>query len=106
MRKKLCILLCIVTTLFCGCRTSSSNLRFGAANIGGMYYAFANTFATLSNENTDSYTDVPQVLQLICVCYLTSFLNSALHRLIFWKNPIKTIKIYGPFPAYTQKPAN
>lgn len=56
MKKKLCVLLCIITTLLCGCRTSRSDLRFGAANIGGMYYSFANTFATLSNENTDSYT--------------------------------------------------
>lgn len=56
MKKKLCVLLCIITTLLCGCRTSRSDLRFGAANIGGMYYAFANTFSTLSNENTDSYT--------------------------------------------------
>lgn len=56
MKKKLCILLCIFAILLCGCRTSASELRFGAANIGGMYYSFANTFATLSNENTDSYT--------------------------------------------------
>ena len=56
MKKKACILLCIFAMLLCGCRTSTSELRFGAANIGGMYYSFANTFASLSNENTDSYT--------------------------------------------------
>lgn len=56
MKKKICVLLCVLTTLLCGCRTSSTNLRFGAADIGGMYYSFANTFSALSNESTDAYT--------------------------------------------------
>ena len=58
MKKKLSFLLCLVLilTTFCGCRTSEKNIRFGAADIGGMYYSFANTFTELANEESEDHT--------------------------------------------------
>lgn len=38
------------------CRVSGNTIRFGAADIGGMYYAFANTFSELANEASADYT--------------------------------------------------
>lgn len=50
MKKKISIMLCIVLFALTGCTNSSSTIRFGAADIGGMYYSFANTFTELANE--------------------------------------------------------
>lgn len=55
MKKKLSILLCIMLFALSGCRISGNTIRFGAANIGGMYYSFANTFTELANETTSAY---------------------------------------------------
>ena len=43
MKKKLSILLCLTLLILSGCRASGNTIRFGAADIGGMYYSFANT---------------------------------------------------------------
>lgn len=59
MKKKLCLLLCLLFTaayMLSGCRVSRHTIRFGAADIGGMYYAFANTFSELANETLTDYT--------------------------------------------------
>ena len=50
MKKKLSILLCLTLLILSGCRASGNTIRFGAADIGGMYYSFANTFTELANE--------------------------------------------------------
>ena len=50
MKKKLSILLCLTLLILNGCRASGNTIRFGAADIGGMYYSFANTFTELANE--------------------------------------------------------
>lgn len=55
MKKKLCILLCLTLFILSGCRASGSTIRFGAADIGGMYYSFANTFTELANEESKNY---------------------------------------------------
>ena len=55
MKKKLSILLCVMLFALSGCRISGTTIRFGAANIGGMYYSFANTFTELANETTSAY---------------------------------------------------
>lgn len=55
MKKKLSILLCVMLFALSGCRISGNTIRFGAANIGGMYYSFANTFTELANETTSAY---------------------------------------------------
>ena len=44
MKKKFSILLCVMLLALSGCRISGNTIRFGAADIGGMYYSFANTF--------------------------------------------------------------
>lgn len=56
MKKKLSILLCLVLFALSGCRISGNTIRFGAADIGGMYYSFANTFTELANENLTDYS--------------------------------------------------
>ncbi len=58
MKKKISILLCLMLALsmLCGCRASGNTIRFGAADIGGMYYSFANSFTELANEALTSYT--------------------------------------------------
>lgn len=54
-RLSLCLLVCLLFTLT-GCRVSGNTIRFGAADIGGMYYTFANTFCELANEESTEYT--------------------------------------------------
>lgn len=49
-------LLLAMALLLGGCRVSGHTIRFGAADIGGMYYAFANTFSELANEESTDYT--------------------------------------------------
>lgn len=56
MKKKFSILLCLVLFAISGCRISGSTVRFGAADVGGMYYSFANTFTELANENLAANT--------------------------------------------------
>jgi len=55
MKKKLSILLCLTLLILSGCRASGNTIRFGAADIGGMYYSFANTFTELANEEYENY---------------------------------------------------
>lgn len=55
MKKKISILLCIVLTFLCGCSASGKNIRFGAADIGGMYYSFASTFSELAAKQNENY---------------------------------------------------
>lgn len=38
-----------------GCSGHSKNLKFGAADIGGMYYSFASTFTQLADKEIDGY---------------------------------------------------
>lgn len=56
MKKKISIMLCIVLFALTGCTNSGSTIRFGAADIGGMYYSFANTFTELANEQGYDFT--------------------------------------------------
>ena len=56
MKKKFSILLCVMLLALSGCRISGNTIRFGAADIGGMYYSFANTFTELANESFPSYS--------------------------------------------------
>lgn len=59
MKKKFCLLLCLLLAtawMLSGCRISGHTIRFGAADIGGMYYAFANTFNELADETLTDYT--------------------------------------------------
>ena len=77
MKKKLSILLCLTLLILSGCRASGNTIRFGAADIGGMYYSFANTFTELANEEYDNYKfEVRlQVHLLTCDFYLTTILS-------------------------------
>ena len=56
MKKKISIMLCIVLFALTGCTNSGRTIRFGAADVGGMYYSFANTFTELANEQGYDFT--------------------------------------------------
>lgn len=57
MKKKFLLsVLCIGLILLSGCGNGKSNIRFGAAGIGGMYYSFASTFAGIVAGSDSGYT--------------------------------------------------
>ena len=57
MKKKFLLsVLCIGLALLSGCGNGKSNIRFGAAGIGGMYYSFASTFAGIVAGSDSGYT--------------------------------------------------
>lgn len=55
MKKKICLLLCLSLVLLSACGRKSDNIRFGAADIGGMYYAFASSFSGAVSKDTSDY---------------------------------------------------
>lgn len=58
MKRKFSLILCVCLVIFSftACRTARNTIRFGAADIGGMYYTFSNTFAGLANDEIEGYT--------------------------------------------------
>lgn len=48
----LAVLTCFTMT---SCKSHNSNVRFGAAALGGMYYSFGNTFTQLAGDNIEGY---------------------------------------------------
>lgn len=56
MKKILCILLSCLVVFMTGCGGHNKNIRFGAADIGGMYYEFASAFTQLANKDIEGYT--------------------------------------------------
>lgn len=55
MKKTLCLMLCLSLMLLSGCGRQSDNIRFGAADIGGMYYAFASSFSGAVSKDASDY---------------------------------------------------
>ena len=55
MKKKLSLLLCVTLLMLTSCGASKNTIRFGAADIGGMYYSLANTLTDLANETLTDY---------------------------------------------------
>ena len=55
MKKHLSILLCLALLFVSGCSGYQKTIRFGAADIGGIYYSFANTFTGLASSEDDAY---------------------------------------------------
>ena len=53
--KKKWIFLCFLLLLLTGCSGGTKKLRFGTAGIGGVYHAFADTFANILNTETDDF---------------------------------------------------
>lgn len=47
MKKPFRLLLCLALLFVSGCSGYQKTIRFGAADIGGIYYTFANTFTGL-----------------------------------------------------------
>lgn len=56
MKRKLGILLCLLLLLLTGCGASQKTIRFGSADIGGMYYTVANAYTSLAAAETDAHT--------------------------------------------------
>ena len=53
MKQKIGLFLCLAL-LLTGCSYQTKTIRFGAADIGGMYYTVANAYAGLaSKESSD-----------------------------------------------------
>ena len=55
MKKIICVLMSCMLFVMAGCSGHSKNIRFGAADIGGMYYSFASTFTQLADKEIDGY---------------------------------------------------
>lgn len=54
MKKKLtALIMCMSLLLTTGCSGSLKTLRFGAADIGGMYYSFATTYTSYASKDND-----------------------------------------------------
>ena len=51
MKKILCVLMSCMLLVITGCSGHSKNLKFGAADIGGMYYSFASTFTQIGRAH-------------------------------------------------------
>ena len=56
MKKILCVLMSCLLFVMAGCSGHSKNLKFGAADIGGVYYSFASTFTQLADNEIDGCT--------------------------------------------------
>ena len=54
MKKHLCFFLCSLLVFLMGC-SHSQTIRFGAADIGGMYYSFANSYSGFASKDNESY---------------------------------------------------
>ena len=55
MKKPFRLLLCLALLFVSGCSSYQKTIRFGAADIGGIYYTFANTFTGLASSEDDTY---------------------------------------------------
>lgn len=59
MKKKICLLLCLCLLFITGCSQIGKAIRFGAADVGGMYYPFASAFTGLvAKDNADYQFEV------------------------------------------------
>ena len=54
MKKILCVLMSCLLFVMAGCSGHSKNLKFGAADIGGVYYSIASTFTQLADKEIDA----------------------------------------------------
>lgn len=61
MKKILCVLMSCLLFVMAGCSGHSKNLKFGAADIGGVYYSFASTFTQLADKEIDGYVHLKQL---------------------------------------------
>lgn len=55
MKKKISLLLCLCLLLTTGCSQIGSAIRFGAADVGGMYYPFASSYTGLVTKDNADY---------------------------------------------------
>jgi hypothetical protein len=85
MKKKTALFLCLIlliSTIGTGCSSKKDAIRFGAADIGGIYYTFANAYAGLVNLITALKQRRLLDLRQIYDCLPTVTLISVLHKMI------------------------
>lgn len=56
MKRIAALLAALVIVIMTGCGGTGKNIRFGAADIGGVYYSYASTFSQLAHEAMTDYT--------------------------------------------------
>ncbi len=56
MKRTAALLLALIMLVMTGCGSKGKNIRFGAADIGGVYYSYASTFSQLAHEDMSDYT--------------------------------------------------
>lgn len=58
MKKSICIMLCLTVIIasLAGCDSRQKNIRFGSADIGGMYYSFASSFTGIAAKDKPDMT--------------------------------------------------
>ena len=96
MKQKIGLFLCLAL-LLTGCSYQTKTIRFGAADIGGMYYTVANAYAGLaSKESSDLKFEVktpPDLRQIYGFCpEITLILGS--HRRIWSGQPMKEPAVF------------
>lgn len=96
MKQKIGLFLCLAL-LLTGCNYQTKTIRFGAADIGGMYYTVANAYAGLaSKESSDLKFEVKNTAgsaaNLRLLSEITLILGS--HRRIWSGQPMKEPAVF------------
>ena len=115
MKQKIGLFLCLAL-LLTGCSYQTKTIRFGAADIGGMYYTVANAYAGLaSKESSDLKFEVKNTAgsaaNLRLLPEITLILGS--HRRIWSGQPMKEPAVFlitdnrdtAPLQDFIPKPA-
>ena len=56
MKRTAALMLAFIMLVMTGCSGTGKNIRFGAADIGGVYYSYASTFSQLAHEDMSDYS--------------------------------------------------
>lgn len=56
MKRTAVLMLAFIMLVMTGCSGTGKNIRFGAADIGGVYYSYASTFSQLAHEDMSDYS--------------------------------------------------
>ena len=56
MKRIAALMLVFIMLVMTGCSGTGKNIRFGAADIGGVYYSYANTFSQLAHDDMSDYS--------------------------------------------------
>ena len=74
MKQKIGLFLCLAL-LLTGCSYQTKTIRFGAADIGGMYYTVANAYAGLASEESSDLKFEVKNTAVLPVVYISSTIS-------------------------------